>query len=313
MRQLIKNWLRHVGSFPIMMGIGTTPFQVRVETKANFLNQLLGNLDKDIYVSVHNAEKRQANLYNKIYFDIDNEADLQTALTEAKILCNWLEGKKYNPRVYFTGCKGFAIYLDFPEIEIKDYRDRVEAFMDLTEYTLGITTFDRGVCGDKNRISRLPHTINTKTGKMCVPIRVREFDFATKQPHQEIKILPTEFGEKFIAMPYKKKANYQPPQTHGDIATTLDYILKHASDIKDGAQNLIWIIIIPSMAMQGATDGKIISTCEKFVSKNYVNLNYKSKAYIRAQLRSYRNRTKNKFIYPMRLDTFRGRFDLVGI
>ena len=313
MNDLMQTWIAHANNdFPRMVGHGQTPYQTLIRTQKEYIAYILDHLTKDVFISVHNADRREQHRYNKLYFDIDSK-DLKLALRDARKFSIWLTDKKHHHRIYFSGSKGFAFYVDFDEIIIKDYRDRMDAFLDLLKKDLKITTFDRGVCGDRNRISRIPSTINTKSNKLCYPVEnIQEFTF-DRIKSTFININPSPFGQGYLKITYKKKEYTDKPQTHQDVNEGLKYILKHANNIKDGAANLIWTIIIPSMAVLGASDTEIEIACLEYATKNYLGNNHKTKSYISAQLRSYRNRSKEKFIYPMRLDTFRGRFDLEGI
>lgn len=316
MKFIKKNWMSHIGEFPIMMGIGNPPFQIRVETWGDFLLKAMEHLDDDIYVSVHSPENRIRNRFSTLYFDLDNK-DLRVALKDARRFDKWLKEKGFHHRVYFSGSKGFAFYVDFRETEIKDYRDRMDAFLDMLVKDLQITSFDRGVCCDANRISRLPYTVNTKSSKLCVPInnlQTFEYDHLLNKTGRRVSIerKPSNIIDGFLSITYKKKEVNITPMTKSDVETQVTYILSHAGEITDGGLNLIWTIIIPSLAIMQYTDDAIIANLKRYLmdSDRY---NTKNVTYCKQQLRSFRHRTKKKFIYPLRLDTFRGRFDLGGI
>ncbi|KKN39530.1 hypothetical protein LCGC14_0742230 [marine sediment metagenome] len=316
MKFIKANWINHIDEFPIMMGIGNPPYQIRIEAIEDFLLKIMEHLDDDIYVSVHSPEKRLVNRFSTLYFDLDNK-DLSVALKDGRRFAKWLKEKGFHYRVYFSGSKGFAFYVDFRETEIKDYRDRMDAFLDMLVKDLKITSFDRGVCCDANRISRLPYTVNTKSGKLCVPIddiQTFEYEHLLSKPNKRILIKrrSSSIIEGFMRITYKKKYQDNTPLSKSDVQTQVNYILSHASQITDGVLNLIWTIIIPSLAIMQYTDDAIISNLRRYLKDND-HYTHKNIAYCNQQLRSFRNRSKKKFIYPMRLDTFTGRFDLGGI
>ena len=187
MKALEEAWLSHVPEFPFMMGVGIPPRQFIVHTKEEFIMQVYLNLNVDIFTSVHSVEKRRNDIFHWIYLDIDRDNELDFGVEELNRsyldtcrIHDWLVEKGYDCRVYFSGNKGFNVYIDFPnEVIIDNYSDRVRSLVLHFEKQLRIKRIDMGVVIDKNRISRLPYTKNTKSGKLCVPINIQTFDLST--------------------------------------------------------------------------------------------------------------------------------------
>ena len=135
---------------------------------------------KDCYCSVYSfsqwsdsAEERKRYVkIDTILFDIDHEDNLTLSLLEAKKLVKYLLSKDIVPRVYFSGAKGFHVFIDFPEIQLYDFK----SLKDVASYfakKLGIS-IDFNIY-EPNRVSRLPYTVNTKTGYYCIPIHTDKF------------------------------------------------------------------------------------------------------------------------------------------
>jgi len=134
---------------------------------------------EDCYCSVYSysewsdvAEERRRNVrVDTILFDIDRE-NLTLAFAEAKKMVKYLIKKDIIPRVYFSGAKGFHIYIDFPEQQLYDFatvKDVAIFFSQKLKVAIDTQIYD------PNRVSRLPFTINTKTGYFCVPIPPDKF------------------------------------------------------------------------------------------------------------------------------------------
>ena len=110
---------------------------------------------------------------------------------------------EYDYRIYFSGNKGFAIYIDFNPIHIEQFKEKLELFVDDMMEVFDLPNLDRPVCIDPKRISRLPYTINTKSGKMCHPIpididltqlNIKDVGFTSKVVSIKKSTLNEEFG-----------------------------------------------------------------------------------------------------------------------
>lgn len=310
-------WLSHV-DLPCMMGIGKPPTQFHVTTQEQFLALIYNNIDKDIYVSVHSTETRRNKIFNKVYFDIDMlkaDEDLQGAFEDAYEFHLWLVLKNYSHRVYFTGKKGFAFYIDFDPVVIDDYSDRIEALIDHFRVQLKLKRFDIGVCKDVNRISRLPYTKHTGSGNFCQPInltKVKFFDLthflASNKPinikRDAYLIDKIGFITGYLKFEYEKMAFIKPKKpASSDIETTLTFILENGASIPEGARhNAVWKIVIPSMVMLDYAYHEIASTCKTFMIEILGKADIQ---WIQAQIRS----ATKKEIIPMGLQRFRHEYN----
>ena len=65
---------------------------------------------------------------NTVFFDFDHE-NLKVAWQETKRLRKYLLEQGAYPRTYYTGNRGFHLYLDFPEITLSYPKETLKAFM----------------------------------------------------------------------------------------------------------------------------------------------------------------------------------------
>ena len=137
---------------------------------------------KDTYISVYAFKewheeseiRKQTARIDTLFLDFDHE-DPRIAFLDAKKLVRYLiEKKNIIPRVYFSGSKGFHVYIDFPEMDLFFKRDTLLAIANRFINKLKLKTVDTQVI-EPARISRIPLTINTKTGYRCVPIKPQKF------------------------------------------------------------------------------------------------------------------------------------------
>lgn len=149
----------------------------------------LYNGKKDIYRSIYNYSKEAKGhnaLIDKVYIDFDPDAEGKGALANARKLSHYLRKTKIRHAVYFSG-RGTHVYiyihpiyayeLDNASMAIKNYVKELTEKLDLNP--------DWKVVGDLRRVSRLPNTLNTKTGLYCIPLCKSEIDF----PREAIELL----------------------------------------------------------------------------------------------------------------------------
>lgn len=110
-----------------------------------------------------------------IFIDLDCD-NLHYAHYEAKMLDLYLRHYDCNPRVYFTGNKGFALYIDFPEVRLikETVKIVLRTYLESIQSVLALKSIDRGCFDCISRISRIPNTINHKSGLYCIPLSREE-------------------------------------------------------------------------------------------------------------------------------------------
>jgi len=178
---LLELWEVHCkGKYPREFGAKSGKFTrnhgvINVKALYNFVSMWDF---RDTYVSVYSFEKwHEASEIRKLtaridtlFIDIDHEEDPKIAFREAKKLVEYLiERKNVIPRVYFSGAKGFHVFIDFPEVDLFFKQDSIRFAVSRLASKLGLKCIDYQVV-ELARLSRLPLTVNSKTGYKCTPI-----------------------------------------------------------------------------------------------------------------------------------------------
>ena len=115
---------------------------------------------------------------DKIYIDLDCGEKPQNALKDVQKIFDYLnkEGINKKPLVYFSGKKGFALYIHFPVVKLFDPKYVLKEWVKRLENALTLKTVDKPLRGEIHRISRIPFTRHVKTNPMCYcyPVIERE-------------------------------------------------------------------------------------------------------------------------------------------
>ena len=136
---------------------------------------------RDVYVSVYAFKewhdvseiRKQSAIVNTLFLDFDHE-DLRVAFKNAKKLVQYLLERNVTPRVYFSGAKGFHVFIDFPEVDLFFKKESLRFTAQTLIRKAKVSCVDTQVI-ELARVSRLPLTINTKSGRRCVPINPKKF------------------------------------------------------------------------------------------------------------------------------------------
>ena len=135
----------------------------------------------DCYCSVYSFKEynsetwiRESAVIDTLVFDLDHKTDLKIPFKEAKKLVEYLIEKNTTPRVYFSGMKGFHVYVDFPPVELENPKEVIKRIGASIAEKLGLTSIDYQVF-ELARLIRLPLTIHSKTGYKCTPINPEKF------------------------------------------------------------------------------------------------------------------------------------------
>jgi len=136
---------------------------------------------RDCYASLYSFTKydestwdRDSAIIDTLLFDLDHKANLSIAFKEAKKLVSHLLDRNVMPRVYFSGKKGFHVYIDFPTISLANPKEVIKRMGVQIANRLKLTTIDFQVF-EVARLIRLPFTIHGETGYRCTPIDPEKF------------------------------------------------------------------------------------------------------------------------------------------
>lgn len=301
-RHLLEQaWLKHIGfdqpQFPRVL---VPPYAAetidgdkrpRVFNELQYIDRIWASFGKyNLYTGVYADFYRKENLFNKIYIDFDAEEELEKCKSDSDYvsLMDYVyqevlgfsailqETYGYLPRCYFSGSKGFSVYIDIPMTKLI-HRES------LREFVLGIAIgendiekgliansvrfVDTSVLGDKSRVSRIPFTPNVNLVgcddyiepiRLCVPIdfdmdiqeildkarysdlEYPEYDLAYKIPEKLVEI-DKEMEKKAVEI-----ANI-PMVARPELCTDLVKLLENASNITDGRKTIIHFAIVPRL------------------------------------------------------------------
>lgn len=136
------------------------------------------------YVSVYAFEeyveypKYKSAIINTSFHDFDCAENPQLALNDAGKFYNEMKKRGITPRLYFSGNKGIAAYLDFNSVALPAAIKKLalESFQRNIMNKLSLGTMDVHVIGDIARISRIPNTKHQNGKTWCIPITIDDLE-----------------------------------------------------------------------------------------------------------------------------------------
>ena len=181
-------FLTHTGflNFPREFG---KPDRIPIYDKDEYLDAIQKyNGVRPCYVSVYHyldIKDYSSAIIDKIFIDLevdpypkDVKIDLGLiwkALLDTKKLVKTLNYSDIFPRVYFSGRKGFSVYIDFPSVELDYPCKTLKKFVFRLKGVLNLKHVDTVVIGELGRLSRVPNTLHIKSGYFCIPLGIKEF------------------------------------------------------------------------------------------------------------------------------------------
>lgn len=181
------NWPRGLGN-PYRTRIARTVEDVVEFAEANKWTNLFATT---YHFSEYNDPKTDGcnAVIDCIPFDFDSR-DLNVALADAKKINAWAIRHNMTPRVKFSGSKGFHVILNFQTIELNDSKATLKEFGAEISASADLTTVDRVLFGDTNRLLRLTNTIHPKTRLYCIPLDAYKFNDYTLDQILELAKTP---------------------------------------------------------------------------------------------------------------------------
>ena len=173
---------RGIDIFPRMLGvsIGDQILQKEIDRPDAYINAAL-TFKGDVFVSVYSIYEIANRAITTIFLDIDvkGSSDMTKNLSKAYQILQanlaMLESLGIDVgklRIYFSGMKGFHLYIDFRPI----YLPENVSFKSLILYLFNRLQLlrhhcsDPNVIGDLRRLSRVPYTRHLESNMYCVPI-----------------------------------------------------------------------------------------------------------------------------------------------
>jgi len=160
-------------AIPYAYSEGNEPLLTRIQVSNELAYYfLVERIKKDVFVAVYSDEQIEKQMVDTIFIDIDDK-DLGKAHDKLVKVLGKLEVAGVDIgrlRVYFSGGKGFHVFLDFEPVFLPRFLSFRSVCIRLLR-EIGIADLiDTRVVGDWRRVSRIPYTINSKRNLYCYPV-----------------------------------------------------------------------------------------------------------------------------------------------
>jgi len=123
-----------------------------------------------------NRDKYSA-VISTIPFDFDDKESLVDAFNDMKKLLAWCKRHDIQPRVQFSGSKGFHLFIDLKPVKLNHPQEVLRKFVYELNKAASLDSLDMMVIGDLERIIRIPNTIHKSSGKYCIPLNPKFIPF----------------------------------------------------------------------------------------------------------------------------------------
>ncbi|MHA1286213.1 MAG: hypothetical protein ACTSPB_02295 [Candidatus Thorarchaeota archaeon] len=164
---VVDEWVSHVKNrFPREL----FTWREVVNSDVLFVKRIRENFSRfDVFTSVYPTDLREHTIIDTLFFDLDAD-DLEKGHRQMGVLVRHsINRLDYEPRVYFSGKKGFHFHFDFEPLKLKvDFRKLAKKFIKFLH--IPNVPLDTHVSGDIQRIDRVPFTIHTGSRRLCIPI-----------------------------------------------------------------------------------------------------------------------------------------------
>jgi hypothetical protein len=309
-------WLNHIQTtFPRRVN---TPKSEMVYTSSRYIYLIWRHLGlSPIWTGVYSKEQFETRTYDKFAFDLDHDTELDIVFEHTQLLYNYLKNSLgREPRVYFSGKKGFHVYCDFSpwEIVLDNFKDTIRVFVQDVEQATGITTIDHS-CLEPNRVLRLPFTPHEKSQRWCIPIDITwnltkilkesiYLDDCWNINTSPIHSIDVRIIDQLRHATERAVEKAQVPTTFSELDTytlneeirILDFI---APSITDGRHRFLQFMIVPRLVHGGATLAETHTFCKSWIENSGKDYNeyipYVERSFDRN--RSWRPWSFNRFIH----------------
>lgn len=305
-----KQWMDHIGGpgpaqFPRDVGFPHRPSVDDLQEMIDLLDQRRQN--SNCYIQVYSDIQQDSNVWDTAYIDIDapmpfdpdeEDEEYRSDIWQEKIEDAWWETKKYDwhmqqvydadLRIYFSGSRGFSIYVDFHEIQC-DFGAVVSTIKQtLIEADVDMSLVDDSVF-EMNRISRAPYTLNwnhmEKRGldpMLCLPVDTRwDFDEMLDEILDPTHQLPVERSPAGNILRdhidhTEETGEYESKELNAETkgqnpALALERVqvlMELAQYIDDGRHRILHFVLVPALIEAGWEDTEQIhEVCCEFVEQ----------------------------------------------
>jgi len=315
MLEFIKYNLRRFynGYFPRELLVITTQNQPSRDVVLDFdefFNQWWNyNGYSNVYTSVYSEHQKAKLEFDRLYFDFDCKTNLKLAKDEALRLKNYFESEfDGNVLLLESGSKGYTLYAFFEDIKLKNYKIALRQLCLDLKKDLHLSTLDSTTFGDWNQISRIPYSVNMKSGNLRKPVGkhfvpIEDLPVIFKRGHLE-RILRV-YNEKYSQLSQSKNyAHLSQTTNHLGYKKELELYFKILSSLPhvagNGYKRAIMALIAPRLAVSYDIE------TAKFIMSDFLQKTNSTRHEIYSHYQI--EHSKRKGVFPWRLDTFLNKF-----
>ncbi len=154
--------------FPRRCMTSASKGQVLVTSQEGLLREIERADFTDCFLATHTPEDRDRDILRVVFIDIDNkDLDLAKRFFE-RGLKHLRDRHGVKPYAQFSGAKGYHIIIPIEPVMV---RGKAPDFLKYLQIRLSKGYCDPQILGDVVRLFRIPDTINSKSCKLCYPVR----------------------------------------------------------------------------------------------------------------------------------------------
>ncbi|MCL6579266.1 MAG: hypothetical protein K6T73_07765 [Candidatus Bathyarchaeota archaeon] len=133
--------------------------RAKVYSEEQYLKELCKNyLNGNCFISLYTDYQISQGIIDCIFLEIDAYT-VEQAIRDCTQLVKALDGMNAQYRIYFSGRRGFHIYLEFTPVQLKHPRMSIKRFVESLPDCI-----DPHVIGNIEQLVRVPYTAHKKTG-----------------------------------------------------------------------------------------------------------------------------------------------------
>lgn len=304
-----EEWDRHLNAYSLRFprDVGLFPTRWTVESAAEFYEVMDDHMTgHNCFTNVYSRPMIDGQVFDTFYVDLDGDVlwdpdddreekigafreMMRDVYFDVQKLVYYMdEYYDAEPRIYFSGGRGFSIYFDFEpaNVSFRAVRSVVEEVLSYADVDPDVV--DSGV-HEANRMSRLPYTLNWNNHEkrnfdplLVMPI---DPDWDTSRLLDEIfdpeaflsvhrKPSP-ELREAIQARDGDVDGDYRNreydetiPADPEDAWAKISFLMEKADDIKDGRHRILFALLVPALIEAGfRSTENIHEYCEHFIEE----------------------------------------------
>lgn len=313
-----QQWRKHIDGYHTQTprDVGLFPGRYRVNTIDELVDELIDHKGYGMFTNLYSDPQIEGDIYGTIYIDIDAEVRWEEDdKTEDKVrgfkqtmiqaykamdsLTSYIRDEYgENPRVIFSGGRGFAIYIDFEPLHTPF--EAIEYFVEtlVEDAPVNDDLVDTQVVENK-RMTRLPYTLHWKNVEergmpeplLTVPVSP-EWDSETcldeiLNPNKYIDVsrnpvngVREEIKRISEEKPYENRSTTQhgrdydsetmeyTPSKQRNVVSSVEKIqrvMNSTDAVVDGRKRILWAVLIPASLEVGHDRNEVRDLAQQFV------------------------------------------------